>query len=212
MSPGTPLHTLRGAHAKIACNDCHKDADFKAKLPLTCIGCHKKDDVHKGGFGTDCKGCHNVTDWKQVTKIDIKSDGAASAGSSFDHDKTSFPLVGNHKQVACAKCHKTSDFKAAPTQCKDCHEDTRHKGKLGPKCEQCHSPVGWKTVTFNHNKQTKFPLTGAHVRVKCESCHTKPTDTTPKLSTVCGTCHQRQDVHRGRNGQNCGRCHSTSRF
>lgn len=189
---------LRGAHVKIACDACHKNNDYKVKLPVACIGCHKKDDVHKGEFGANCEGCHTVTDWKTVTK--------------FDHDKTRFPLVGKHKSVPCADCHKDNNFKNTPMQCQACHKDTFHQGKLGPDCAQCHSPNGWLKSSFNHNKQTKFPLTGSHVGLDCHRCHTKPVDGPPKISTVCGTCHQKNDVHRGRFGPNCGRCHSTRRF
>ena len=190
-----PLH---GAHRKVACDGCHSADPAKDKLPVTCIGCHQKDDVHKGSFGADCASCHNETDWKQASK--------------FDHDKTSFPLLGRHKGVACADCHKSQDFKAAPTLCQQCHEDTFHKGRLGPDCASCHNAKGWLLWHFDHNTQTRFPLTGGHVGLDCHSCHSKPVTGKPELSPICGTCHRKDDVHRGSFGQNCGRCHSTSSF
>ncbi len=193
----TTQFPLRGAHAKIACDTCHKGGDFKAKLPLTCIGCHKKDDVHKGGFGDKCEGCHTVVTWKDVAK--------------FDHDKTRFPLVGRHKPVPCADCHKDKDFKNTPMQCQACHKDVFHKGRLGPECGACHSPLSWLKSSFDHAK-TRFPLTGRHVGLDCHACHSKPVTGPPVLSTVCGTCHKKDDVHRGSLGQNCGRCHSTRGF
>ena len=190
-----PLH---GAHRKVACNGCHSDEPAKDRLPVTCIGCHQKDDVHKGSFGPDCAKCHNETNWKQAT--------------GFDHDKTRFPLIGRHKAVACNDCHKTSDFKAAPMQCQSCHADTFHKRRLGADCVSCHSPIGWLQWRFDHSTQTKFPLTGAHAKVECHSCHSQPVTGKPVLDTVCGTCHRKDDVHRGSFGQNCGQCHSTSTF
>jgi hypothetical protein len=189
---------LLGAHVKVACADCHKDSKFRDKVPLTCIGCHKADDVHKGGFGSNCASCHNAVKWKDVR--------------SFDHNKTSFPLVGRHKQVECKQCHTTSDFKAAPTRCESCHKDTFHKARLGPDCALCHSPKNWLQVTFDHNRQTKFPLTGAHVTVECHSCHTEPVAGRPVVSSTCVACHKKDDVHRGSFGPNCGRCHNTRRF
>ena len=190
-----PLH---GAHKKVTCDGCHSPEPAKDKLPITCIGCHKKDDVHKGTFGADCASCHNETNWKDATK--------------FDHDKTTFPLVGRHARVACAECHKTKDFKAAPTLCQDCHQDTFHKGRLGPDCASCHSSKGWLLWHFDHNTQTRFALTGAHVGLDCHACHAKAVTGKPTLSAVCGTCHKKDDVHRGSFGQNCGRCHNTRRF
>ena len=186
---------LRGAHGKIACDACHKDKVFKVKLPLTCIGCHRKDDVHKGQFGAKCDSCHNEVNWKTVTK--------------FDHDKTRFPLVGRHKPVPCADCHKEKDFKKTPMLCQSCHKDTFHKGRLGPECGQCHNPNGWLRSSFNHDTQTRFPLTGAHVGLDCHECHNKPVNGPPTLDLVCGTCHHKDDVHRGSFGQECQRCHST---
>jgi len=188
---------LRGAHVKTACDGCHAGNDFKVKLPVTCIGCHQKDDVHKGSFGVKCEGCHGVASWKDVAK--------------FDHDKTRFPLLGKHKPVPCADCHKDPDFKKTPLQCQACHKDVFHKGRLGPECGQCHSANGWLKSSFDHAK-TSFPLTGGHVDVDCHACHTKAVNGPPKVSSVCGECHRKDDVHRGSFGQNCGRCHSTRTF
>ena len=40
-------------------------------------------------------------------------------------------------------------------------------------CARCHTTSDWKTVNkqnFDH-EQTRYPLRGAHVEVKCETCH-----------------------------------------
>ena len=188
---------LRGAHVKVACKGCHADPGFKDAPPKSCVGCHKKDDVHQGSFGTNCAGCHSVKTWKAAT---------------FDHNKTAFPLAGRHKQVECAQCHTSKDFKAAPTECRGCHRDSFHQGRLGPRCESCHTARSWLGATFNHTTQTRFPLTGAHKRLDCHECHSRPVTGRPELSSVCGTCHKKDDVHRGAFGQNCGRCHNTQTF
>jgi len=189
---------LRGAHRAIACDGCHSADPTKDKLPLTCIGCHQKDDIHKGTFGANCASCHNETSWKQAT--------------NFNHDRTSFPLVGRHKTVACADCHKSKDFKAAPVQCQQCHQDTFHKGRLGDNCISCHTPNGWLQWRFDHDTQTRFPLTGAHRGLDCHVCHDKPVTGKPALDTICGACHHKDDVHHGTFGQNCERCHTTVTF
>ena len=189
---------LRGAHRQVACKGCHSDEPTKDHLPLTCIGCHQKDDVHKGSFGTDCAKCHNEANWKQA--------------SNFDHDKTRFPLIGRHKAVGCSDCHKSSDFKAAPMQCQSCHQDTFHQRRLGPDCASCHSPRAWLQWHFDHSLQTHFPLTGAHIKVECHACHSQPVSAKPILDAACITCHRKDDVHRGSFGPNCQQCHSTTTF
>ena len=68
--------------------------------------------------------------------------------------------------------------------------------------------AGLKKTSFNHNADTRFKLTGAHVRTPCASCHKTEIKDTPK---ECRSCHAKDDVHHGRRPQ-CGRCHSTSRW
>lgn len=64
-----------------------------------------------------------------------------------------------------------------------------------------------KDPTFNHD-QTRFPLTGKHKRVACESCHKTTLKDTPKR---CIDCHKKDDVHRGRR-PNCESCHVTTNW
>lgn len=120
---------LTGAHRAVACIDCHKppnletkmlNVDFK-KAPKKCEECH--EDAHGGQFAklyadknTQCADCHNASKWKP---------------SLFDHDKrSSFPLEGEHRNVACAGCHKLFKevdgkqvlfYAPTPKQCSDCH-------------------------------------------------------------------------------------------
>ena len=54
-------------------------------------------------------------------------------------------------------------------------------------CESCHSTSAWRPANFDHAK-TRFPLTGAHTRVDCASCHAGGRYAgTP---TACSSCHQ----------------------
>lgn len=116
---------LVGSHRAVACIDCHKPPNLETKLvhvdfhsaPKQCEECHA--DTHgaqfaKGGT-TTCVECHNTGRWKP---------------SIFDHDKTSFSLVGAHGAVRCAECHKLTRpvggksvlfYKPTPKDCTACH-------------------------------------------------------------------------------------------
>ena len=57
---------LEGGHAKPDCYVCHKVPMRKRQdttLVTSCMGCHVKNDVHKGTFGGRCERCHGVTAW-----------------------------------------------------------------------------------------------------------------------------------------------------
>jgi hypothetical protein len=64
-------YRLEGKHRKVACEACHvKPAPAGkgfAPLPSDCLSCHRKDDVHDGGFGMRCEQCHVADDWKKVS-------------------------------------------------------------------------------------------------------------------------------------------------
>ena len=168
------------------------------KLGTECAGCHRADDVHAGNLGTDCAQCHGVETWRGHLQ--------------FDHDFSTFPLVGLHVAVPCFACHRSTSFKDARQTCVDCHEtDDRHKGSLGRDCEACHSVNGWNLWQFDHGKSTKFALTGAHSKVACEGCHKQPAHVA-KPSQDCAACHAEDDVHLGQYGRQCQRCHVTTTF
>jgi hypothetical protein len=178
--------TLTGGHIAIPCSDCHKEsAEFQPKPAaiyhwknLTCTSCHV--DPHKGQFKermeqvradgpAGCEACHTTKSWKDL--------------AGFDHSKTKFALVGAHRATACKDCHKPPnletklinvDFKAAPTQCEDCHEDIHGKQFAQAdvtRCGECHNSMKWKPSLFDHEKRTTFPLRGAHQNVRCAECH-----------------------------------------
>jgi hypothetical protein len=189
---------LLGSHAKAICSDCHGQ-DVRAKISMACFDCHRAQDVHKTELGRDCGSCHKTITW--------------AADISFDHDLTTYPLIGMHAVVACESCHESKAYKGAKTACVSCHAgDDVHAGRFTSGCESCHSPVGWQKVSFNHNRNTSFALTGAHSRVDCYECHTNKNVKTASLPTTCISCHKKQDVHRGAFGANCASCHTTTTF
>jgi hypothetical protein len=187
---------LTGKHAGVACAGCHANARTAADLraaPKTCVGCHQRDDAHRGQLGTDCAACHQTTGWKPAT---------------FDHARSAFPLTGKHVGARCEGCHAGQVFKGAPKTCVGCHQrDDAHRGQLGSDCAACHQTVGWKPATFDHARSA-FPLTGRHVGARCEGCHAGQVfKGAPK---TCVGCHQKDDAHRGQLGSDCAACHQTA--
>jgi hypothetical protein len=229
---------LLGKHARVDCAQCHDDrliADaavraLRAKepgrktflgAPTHCSACHF--DEHRGQLGASCARCHNESSWKPAR--------------GFNHAKTSYPLLGKHAQVECAKCHQsTADARAQKpsplkpraatwfvykpvvhASCTDCHKDP-HEGRLGPSCTSCHTEDDWRQVrgaagARAFHEKTRYPLRGAHLEVACKSCH----GPFPGIRAVfkgmrfeqCTDCHV--DAHVGQLGTpppSCERCHS----
>jgi hypothetical protein len=200
---------LQGAHAAVPCSDCHK-AGLGSRtdkiLPFhfedrSCTACHQ--DPHSGGFdkqmarrrtnGTPfgCEACHNVKSWGEV--------------SGFDHSKTNYRLLGAHRTVACADCHRPvtssgSRFKGTATQCEACHTDAHDKQFLArdnqTHCADCHNSLRWVPSTFDHDTKTHFPLAGGHANVNCARCHVQTRMVGDKEMVVykntpgkCADCH-----------------------
>ncbi len=188
-------YPLKGKHTKTKCESCHKVPVGKEKTPAACYACHKKDDKHKGNYGEKCENCHIEKDWKSIP---------------FDHDRdTKYPLKGKHKTTKCESCHKGRLYKdKTPTTCYACHKkDDKHKGNYGEKCENCHIEKDWKSIPFDHDRDTKYPLLGKHKPLKCESCH-KGHLYKEKLKTTCYACHENDDKHKGQEGTKCEECHN----
>lgn len=187
---------LRGAHAGVNCESCH-EADAKYRdAPGQCIDCHKRDDHHRGRLGEKCGDCHSENQW-----LDAR----------FDHDKTDFPLRGEHREVRCELCHANQRYEDIDTGCKACHQTQDvHRGRNGNDCRNCHNPESWKAIDFDH-ATTDFPLEGRHRKVSCRTCH-RATLYQEELSTQCIDCHRSDDAHKGRNGTKCKDCHSPEKW
>ena len=190
---------LRGKHQTANCTSCHKDPLYKTKLGQECYACHAKEDKHKETLGKDCVSCHSERSWKEPAK--------------FDHEKSSFPLLGKHAKVECKECHKSPLFKEAPKECIGCHkQDDKHNANLGTGCADCHSETDWKSTKwrFNHDK-TRFLLRNAHAetKVKCVACH-KDLQSFRRTPLDCVSCHVKVDKHEGQLGNRCESCHSDS--
>jgi hypothetical protein len=186
---------LAGAHPRVACRSCHAAGKKYREAPGGCDGCHRKDDKHKGALGPKCADCHSESNWKDAR---------------FDHGKTRFALIFKHTDVACKDCHANNVYKDTATTCVGCHrkDDKQHRGRLGDKCEACHTAKDWRDVAaFQHDRDTKYALRGKHRSAKCESCHTAAPPR-EKLSTICIGCHKADDKHNATLGTGCADCHT----
>lgn len=210
---GKTAFPLTGAHTSVDCAKCHTNGRY-AGTPKDCLSCHQKDyqgttspNHAAGGFPTTCQNCHTTAAWKPA---------------NFDHNATGFPLTGAHASVDCTKCHTNGRYAGTPKDCFSCHQKD-YQGTTNPNhvasnfptsCQTCHSTGAWRPASFNHNA-TGFPLTGAHARVDCASCHKNGRYAgTPK---DCYSCHQND--YNGTGNPNhaaagfptqCQQCHSTS--
>ena len=215
-------YRLEGKHGRVECDDCHKKlhAPVPPDAPITagiyylglksehCTDCHQ--DQHHAQFTAACEKCHTSAGW---TGKELKFSHAVDS---------SYPLIGKHAAVDCAKCHKpnppgaalgTALFKGLSPNCTACHQDP-HKGQFTAGCETCHTPASWKrdALKFDHNKDSKYPLVARHAAVACEKCH-RPAGPEKSLAsalfrglkTECADCHA--DPHRGQFERNCIRCH-----
>ena len=215
---------LTGRHKSVACVKCHPAAPggglkFQGIAFQRCASCHK--DPHGGRLGAQCASCHNTSGFSKVE------------GGRFDHDKTGYPLRGEHRKVECDSCHRPGKPRQRPhALCTDCHDD-RHAGQLakrtdGGRCESCHDVEGFEPAHFgpDEHARTRFPLAGAHLAVACDDCHEEVpperlralgftrdggagvTEQLRFASTACVECHR--DPHRGQTARlgTCEACHA----
>lgn len=189
---------LTGGHARVDCHACHTARVAVQKLANDCASCHRGDDVHAGAQQGGCDSCHGTESWREDQR--------------FDHDLSSFPLLGMHVLVGCGQCHASRAYAGTPHECAACHRSSDvHQGSLGRECASCHSANGWKVWDFDHNQQTRFALTGRHAQLACGDCHRSPAGQM-RLPTDCASCHRENDVHLGQFGAQCQRCHNTITF
>ncbi|MBA4320025.1 MAG: cytochrome C [Flavobacterium sp.] len=189
-------YKLSGSHLAVPCKSCHLlKNEWKFKIVSQgCGDCHEnihRDEISPKFMGNkNCAACHDVGAWNQVT---------------FDHNQTDFRLIGIHWKTACDKCHTKSEngvkrfiFVSLDKKCVTCHNDI-HYSQFSEAdktdCGRCHNFDNWKATNFDHSK-TKFPLDGAHKKVKCIKCHKQIFNSEKQLyikykieDIKCAACH-----------------------
>ena len=203
---------LKGAHATASCTACHATLDF-SKQKTMCVSCHQ--DPHLGELGTDCARCHTPRSF-----ID-------RAGMVRMHQSTRFPLTGAHAGIDCESCHPPVGqgrlrFVATSAECSGCHMPDYRAAKVPDhvasgftlECAACHNTMAFQPARFDH-AGTGFPLTGAHRRTPCLSCHGD--GVWRGKSTDCYSCHQpdyqatTNPAHAGAGFPTaCATCHTTT--
>lgn len=221
----TTAFPLRGAHAKVACNECHSVQPSQVRrfrgTSKKCVACH--ESPHAGQLSgalaaeSDCQACHGSANFRP-SKFGVEQHSSV------------FPLVGSHLAVGCNTCHKpragqraNADgrypvsvlvFDGTPRRCEECHVDVHDKafdraglprkvdGNTG--CARCHTPNHFeldRPSEFRHGFWTGFELTGAHATAKCDACHPagEPTHhgtrVMARAANECASCHA--DPHAG---------------
>lgn len=108
------------------------------------------------------------------------------------HNATAFRLDGKHQSVPCEACHLNGQYRGTPKTCMECHwirrKDDRYQTRLGTQCEQCHRPVSWTAVQWDH-AQTGVRLNADHRQLACASCHTAANFRSATAN--CVSCHQK---------------------
>lgn len=208
---------LQGAHLAVPCLACHTGAQSATAgkgmismnrftfQSMNCQDCHREPHLGQtdqlvAANPAGCLHCHQIDSWRSI---------------SFDHQSTGFELVGRHASANCIDCHQPTSgengkrklpFEVRTRLCVGCHNDI-HEGQFDriitvkdrqvayTDCERCHSPNSWAAENFDHNRDSRFNLQGAHQEVPCESCHkTQQGQKLAKarfkpLDTSCQSCH-----------------------
>ena len=167
------------------------------------------DSPHGSDFDVPCGECHSSKGWKLDKEI-----------YSFNHNATTFPLIGQHQVINCRLCHLSLVFSEAKSDCFECHTDI-HQQTVGPDCGRCHTPASWiiNNITELH-MLSRFPLLGPHKTADCSGCHKSSSLLNfEPLGIECVDCHLEDynattvpDHVQGQYSKNCTECHSIYSF
>ncbi|MBI2376057.1 MAG: hypothetical protein HYV07_18835 [Deltaproteobacteria bacterium] len=196
--------SLANQHAKVACTKCHKRKLKSGRssyigLKKDCNGCHENPHAMTSeDLIEKCTDCHGAKGGiaRKMKPADLP----------FDHEKrTGTALTGKHAKLDCVKCHAKGRMAMRDERrCASCHDSPHGPGWAKSACQKCHGvAIAFTRPTFDHDRDTKFPLEGKHKTKKCSQCH-ETRDTKPE--PVCASCHK--DPHKRRFEKvACEKCH-----
>lgn len=214
ISNCTKCHEL-GKHVNSSkCLDCHQEIKISFSEGR---GFHSSSNVK----AKECFACHSEHHGRNFKIIRFDK-------SNFDHNITGFRLTGKHAAIDCKECHqekfifnisikrRNNSYLGLKSNCISCHDDF-HQKSLDQNCLKCHNTDSFKPASgFNHN-QSRFKLTGAHLKVECGKCHLVSVINNRKFQKFtglsfsnCTPCHN--DIHQGKFGKDCQKCHNLSNF
>ncbi len=138
-----------------------------------------------GPITQPCTDCHTTESWTRLADP-VK----------FNHDTTSFRLLGQHRSIACRSCHTDLKFAGTSRECVSCHRKdydgavtiSHRAAGFSTDCDECHtiSAASWQ-ASFDHNR-TEFQTRGAHEGVACNTCHVNNRFRGTPIQ--CVACHQ----------------------
>ncbi|MCB0707506.1 MAG: hypothetical protein KDC34_19460 [Saprospiraceae bacterium] len=150
----------------------------------------------------DCAACHKTDSWEiSFDHWQLAENGEARVSKTtgmilsfdtlnFHHNKTDFPLEGQHKALDCRKCHETLVFSEANSDCVSCHTDM-HQQTLGRDCARCHNSENWLVADITElHENSGFPLVGVHIEMNCIACHAAEAELRfDWVGNECINCH-----------------------
>ena len=192
---------LLGKHVAVACDKCHKPGVRFGKNDYdACLDCHS--DRHFGQFAKrpdqgKCESCHTVNGFMP-----------SLFGVASHNTETAFILAEAHLAQPCQVCHALTEavtgeqyrlFKNEARACQECHRDPHMSqftnAEPSKTCNTCHNINTWKGIAFDHDKDSRYALQGAHKKVACIGCHKTEINGTESfvrykpLKTACRDCH-----------------------
>ncbi|WP_303722007.1 cytochrome c3 family protein [Malonomonas rubra] len=199
-----------GAHAEVACNECHEAHGDKPD----CTKCHEGHNEKM--VGSDCTSCHSHHQpmppvFNSATKSDFCVDCHAEVADYFEESG-----AAHRQNLQCTDCHqKHPPATDVAPKCSSCHDSGDNSHFAVENCQQCHDPHSPKVGDFSQV---------GSVRSICGSCHSDVIDEMNENPTAhqgaldCTQCHEAHDhlpacldCHEGHGedmeGVDCSQCH-----
>ena len=235
-------YPLRGAHLDVACRSCHGPfpgvrAIYKGLKFDSCSACHV--DAHLGQLGSppqSCDSCHGIVaflparyDPAQHQKYPLEGAHAAVACSGCHRSDSALSAKASPVLTWIAARRRTDRVSLTrfhppgqTARCDTCHTDP-HAHQFADRvkragCADCHQVASFTAVRFDHSRDARFALEGAHAKTACAACHVAGADKVVRykpVATSCASCHA--DPHAAQFSKagkqvDCASCHAVDQW